>query len=88
MHPENQRLAILLEMNFKRVFKEISELREQVQELQRKLSLLAPKPEAAIQQETKVLQQAPASQEEFSQRTGNYTPEDVALEKFFYAGKR
>ena len=108
---EQQRVAVLMEMNFKRLFKEIQEVRQMVENLQNTPAPMvrgtpSPDPpvqivqerEPVVQQEAPrheaprappvqtTFQQAPPKEKPYSQRVGEWKPEDVSIEKFFYAG--
>ena len=111
---EQQRMAVLMEINFKRLFKELQEVRQMVESLQnspppqpRGTTMAPPAPdppvqivqerEMPVQQEVRhearappvqATLQTPAKEKPYSQRVGDWKPEDVSIEKFFYAGGR
>jgi hypothetical protein len=93
-----QHLAMVMEMNFKKMFKELSELRQRVEQINIPRPAAPPRPVEQSQQRTEFREQHVAEQPrpveakpadgQFSQRTGGFKPEDVSIEKFFYAGPR
>jgi hypothetical protein len=76
--------AEIIATNFSKVFKELQELRARLDQIECSSS-------SSNTQQTHKLQQSqvkkPAAPH-FNQRTGNYSSEDVSIEKFFYAGQR
>ena len=68
-------LAIMLKTNFSKVLDELAELKRKVEELGKN------KPQ---ERQTG----GSVKQNQFNQRTGGFSSEDVSIEKFFYAGKK
>ena len=80
----DQHLTSMLETNFNRVFRELEELRRRVDELGQ-----SPRQDQQpIEQPKSPPPNKPPEVQQPNQRTGDYSPEDVSIEKFFYAGEK
>ncbi len=75
---DNRQILMSLRSDFERVWRELNIIKDKLDNLTKEQG----DTKLPIQNQTKGTQEKP------NQRTGGYTPEDVALENIFYVGKR
>ena len=89
---EQKKTELLIEMANKKMMKEIGQLRLQLQQLNQDVHALktltnAPQQIQAPQQEVQQKIE-PKTETTAESRSGNYTSDDVSIEKIFYFGKK
>ncbi len=88
-----EQITSMLESNFSKVFSELSELRREIAHLKGDSNPSMVQRQVEKQMERPIEIQRPIEKQveakpNFHQRTGGFTPEDVSIEKIFYAGNK